>query len=44
MELQEALGTMLARLPALHIAVPEESLTWNDGTLMRGLAALPIAW
>jgi cytochrome P450 len=44
MELQVALGTMLARLPTLRIAVPEESLTWNTGTMMRGLTALPIAW
>ena len=44
MELQVALGTILARLPGVRIAVPEESLTWHSETIMRGLAAFPIAW
>jgi cytochrome P450 len=44
MELQVALGTILARLPGVRIAVPEESLTWHTETIMRGLAAFPIAW
>jgi cytochrome P450 len=44
MELQVALGTILSRLPRLRIAVPEDSLTWNSSTIMRGLAAFPIAW
>jgi cytochrome P450 len=44
MELQVALGTLLSRLPRLRIAVPEDSLTWHDGTMMRGLAAFPVAW
>jgi cytochrome P450 len=44
MELQVALGTILTRLPGLHIAVPEDQLTWHTETMMRGLAAFPIAW
>jgi cytochrome P450 len=44
MELQVALGTILSRLPGVRIAVPEDSLIWHVGTIMRGLAALPIAW
>jgi cytochrome P450 len=44
MELQVSLGTIVSRLPRLRIAVPEESLTWHDGTIMRGLAAFPITW
>ena len=44
MELQVALGTLLSRLPRVQIAVPEECLTWNDGVIMRGLAAFPITW
>jgi cytochrome P450 len=44
MELQVALGAILTRLPGLHIAVPEDQLTWHTGTMMRGLAAFPIAW
>jgi len=44
LELQVALGTILSRLPGARIAVPEDSLTWHDGTVMRGLAAFPIVW
>jgi cytochrome P450 len=44
MELQVALDTILARIPGLHIAVPEDQLTWQTETMMRGLAALPVAW
>jgi cytochrome P450 len=44
MELQVALGTILSRLPGIRMAVPESSLTWHDSTIMRGLAAFPIAW
>ncbi|HSR86980.1 MAG TPA: cytochrome P450 [Streptosporangiaceae bacterium] len=44
MELQVALGSILSRLPGVRIAVPEHSLTWHSGTIMRGLAAFPIAW
>jgi cytochrome P450 len=44
MELRVALGTILSRLPGARIAVPEDSLTWHDGTVMRGLAAFPITW
>ncbi len=32
------------RLPGLHIAVPENQLTWQAGIMMRGLAAFPVAW
>jgi cytochrome P450 len=44
MELQVALETILARLPGLQVAVPEDQLTWHTGTMMRGLAKLPLAW
>lgn len=44
MELQVALATILSRLAGVRIAVPEGSLTWHSGTMMRGLAAFPIAW
>ena len=44
MELQVALGTIFSRLPELHIAVPENDLTWQTGIMMRGLAACPVAW
>ena len=41
MELQVALETILARLPGLQIAVPEDQLTWHTGTMMHGLAQAP---
>jgi cytochrome P450 len=44
MELQVTLETMLTRLPGLRIAVPESDLSWQQGTLMRGLTALPLSW
>ena len=44
MELQVALSTILSRLPGLHIAGPENELTWQTSIMMRGLAAFPIAW
>jgi cytochrome P450 len=44
MELQVALGMIFSRLPGLHIAVPENELTWQTGIMMRGLAAFPVAW
>jgi cytochrome P450 len=44
MELQVALGAILTRLPGIRMAVPEDSLTWHDSTIMRGLAAFPITW
>ena len=44
MELQVALGSILSRLPRVRIAVPEDSLTWHYGTIMRGLTKFPITW
>jgi cytochrome P450 len=44
MELQVSLATILSRLPGLRIAVPERDLPWKEGTMMRGLTALPLSW
>jgi cytochrome P450 len=44
MELQVALGAILSQLPGVRMAVPEDSLSWHDSTIMRGLAAFPITW
>jgi cytochrome P450 len=44
MELQVAIGALLRRLPGVRLAVPEEELTWKKGTLVRGLAGLPVTW
>jgi cytochrome P450 len=42
LEAQVALGRLLARFPALQLAVPSDELTWRPGTLIRGLSALPV--
>lgn len=44
MELQVTLETILSRLPGLRIAVPDSDLTWQEGTMMRSLTALPLSW
>jgi cytochrome P450 len=44
LELQVSLETMLARLPGLRFAVPENDLTWQEGTMMRRPTALPLSW
>ncbi|GIG88352.1 cytochrome P450 [Plantactinospora endophytica] len=44
MELQVALETLVRRLPGLRLAAPEAELRWKTGMLVRGVAALPVAW
>ncbi|WP_406292085.1 cytochrome P450 [Embleya sp. NBC_00896] len=43
-ELQVALGTLLARLPALAPAVPTEDVAWIPAVLARGVDALPVTY
>ena len=44
LEAQVAFTTLLARFPELHLAAPRESLRWRQGSLLRGLEALPVAF
>lgn len=44
LEGQIAFTTLLARLPDLSLAVPREALVWRDGTFLRGLTGLPVAF
>jgi cytochrome P450 len=44
MELQVSLETILSRLPGLRIDVPEADLSWQEGTVMRSVTALPLCW
>ena len=44
MELQVALATLLARLPGLALAVPDDELEWKSGLLVRGLRSMPVTW
>jgi cytochrome P450 len=39
-----AIGALLARYPALRLAVPVEDLRWRPGMLIRGLARLPVRY
>ncbi|NSC25348.1 cytochrome P450 [Streptomyces albus subsp. chlorinus] len=43
-ELRIALGTLLARLPGLRLAVPGDALTWIPAVLGRGTERLPVAY
>ncbi|MFG2007224.1 cytochrome P450 [Spirillospora sp. NPDC048911] len=44
LELQVALGALLARFPTLRVAVPEPELRWKQGLSVRGLHRLPVTW
>jgi cytochrome P450 len=44
MELQEALGALLRRLPGLRPAVPEAQLRFRPGLVVRSLETLPVTW
>jgi len=44
LELQIALGTLLARFPTLRLAVPADQLRWRTGMLVRTLEELPVTW
>ncbi|MFD7612778.1 cytochrome P450 [Streptomyces sp. NPDC059828] len=43
-ELRIALGTLIARLPGLRLAVPDEELAWIPAVLGRGTSRLPVAY
>jgi cytochrome P450 len=42
MEAEVALGGLLARFPAISLAVPSEELRWRPVSLMNGLESLPV--
>lgn len=44
MELQVAIGTVLARFPRLQLAVPPEQIRWNTGSIWRYPHELPVTW
>ncbi|AJP03828.1 cytochrome P450 [Streptomyces cyaneogriseus subsp. noncyanogenus] len=43
-ELQEALGALLERMPQVRLAVPESELRLKPASIIRGLESLPITW
>lgn len=44
MELQIAFATLLRRFPDLRLAVPAKEILWRQGSLIRGVEALPVEW
>jgi cytochrome P450 len=44
LETQIALTALLARMPDLELACAARDLRWRPGSLLRGLAALPVAF
>ncbi|CAM3538411.1 cytochrome P450 [Kibdelosporangium persicum] len=45
MQLQVAIGTLLQRFPALHLAIPAARVQWHTGaSLWRIPEALPVKW
>jgi cytochrome P450 len=44
LEGQVALGTLLRRLPDLHLNVNQEELRWRPGLILHGLQELPVAF
>ena len=42
MEAEVALGALLARFPAISLAVPRAQLRWRPVSLMNGLESLPV--
>ncbi|MDJ0462068.1 cytochrome P450 [Streptomyces sp. H27-C3] len=44
MELQVAIGTLLERFPRLRLAVREDEIDWNTGSIWRYPQTLPVAW
>ncbi|WP_438295431.1 cytochrome P450 family protein [Streptomyces sp. HUAS TT7] len=43
-ELQIALGTLLTRLPGLHLTIPDEDIEWIPAVLGRGTNRLPVGY
>ncbi len=43
-ELEIALGTLLARLPGLRLAVPAEEARFKPGDTIQGMLDLPVTW
>lgn len=43
-ELQVAIAALVTRFPAIHLAVPAATLTWQAGRIMRAPQQLPVKW
>jgi cytochrome P450 len=44
LELRVLLGTLVRRLPDLHLAVAAADVEWSAGRLMRSVRSLPVGW
>jgi len=43
-ELQEAIGALVHRYPALRLACADEEVQWKSGLMVRGPVSLPVTW
>ncbi|SHH24826.1 cytochrome P450 RapN/nocardicin N-oxygenase [Jatrophihabitans endophyticus] len=43
-QLEVGLAALLARFPALRLAVPPAELAWRDDAALGGFAAVPVTW
>jgi cytochrome P450 len=43
-QLQEALGALVAEFPGLALAVPAEQVPWNPGGVTHSIERLPVRW
>ncbi|MFE3543416.1 cytochrome P450 [Nocardia sp. NPDC059177] len=44
LQLATVIGVLLERLPGIDLAVPPESITWDESTPLRAPAQLPVRW
>ncbi|MBO3741345.1 cytochrome P450 [Actinoplanes flavus] len=44
LELEVAIGSVVAAFPGLRLAVPTEQVPYKEGFLIAGLQALPVTW
>ena len=44
LEAKIAFNTLLQRIPTIQLAIPASQLTYNNGTIVRGLTRLPVRW
>jgi unspecific monooxygenase len=44
LEMQISLQTLLRRLPAVRLAIPDEAVPYGPGFVIRGIRSLPVEW
>ncbi|MFD9817744.1 hypothetical protein [Streptomyces violascens] len=44
LQLATAIQVLLERLPGIELAVPAETIPWDESTPLRAPAVLPVRW